>query len=79
MNYKELYQDKLVSAKAVAERIEDGWTVCTDIAAAIPPAIVNALGEEAKAGKKKGLRCIPCLIFHRFHFWKKKRQPGSVL
>ena len=55
MNYKELYQEKLVPAKAVAERIENGWTVCTDIAAAIPPAIVNALGEEAKAGRKKGI------------------------
>ncbi len=76
MNYKELYQEKLVPAKAVAERIEDGWTVCTDIAAAIPPAIVNALGEEAKAGRKKGITLHTLLDLSPFSFLEEEAAAG---
>ena len=76
MNNKELYQEKLVSAKAVAERIQDGWTVCTDIATAIPPAILNALGEEAKAGNKKGITLHTMLDLSPYSFLEEEAAAG---
>lgn len=45
MNYNEIYHQKLMTPALVAEKVESGWTCCTDIAAAIPPALMNALGE----------------------------------
>ena len=76
MDNKELYQEKLVSAKAVAERIQDGWNVCADIAAAMPPAILNALGEEAKAGNKKEVKLHTMLDLSPYTFLEEEAAAG---
>lgn len=44
-----------MTAEDIASRIKDGDSCVTDIAAAIPPAILNALAERAASGKVQGI------------------------
>ena len=46
-----LYQEKLRTPAEIAAEIGDGWCCCADIAAAIPPGILNALGSRAAEGR----------------------------
>ena len=55
MDYKSEYRKKLLGADGVASMIGSGWTCVTDAAAAIPPAILEALGRRAEAGDVKDL------------------------
>lgn len=55
MDFKQLYRERRHSPAEIAARIGDGWSCCTDIAAAIPPGIVNALGRRAAAGEIHGV------------------------
>lgn len=51
MDYQDLYRQRLVSPESIAGQVQSGWACCADIAAAIPPKIMNALGQRAKAGE----------------------------
>ncbi len=55
MGYEDEYRKRLTTADGVAAMIESGWTCVTDAAAAIPPAILEALGRRAGAGDVKDL------------------------
>ena len=55
MDHKSEYRKKLLGADGVASMIGSGWTCVTDAAAAIPPAILEALGRRAEAGDVKDL------------------------
>lgn len=55
MEFDTIYQEKLCTPAEIASQIGDGWSCCTDIAAAIPPGIVNALGRRAAAGHVHGV------------------------
>ncbi len=57
MNHQDqkLYEQKKTTAEAVAARIRSGWNCYTDISAAIPPAIMEALGKRAAEGKIHGV------------------------
>ncbi|MGI6212409.1 MAG: acetyl-CoA hydrolase/transferase family protein [Anaerovoracaceae bacterium] len=50
---KKLYQQKLMTPDQIADQIQDGWRLCTDLAAAIPTAIVKALAKRLEAGGVK--------------------------
>lgn len=54
MGVTELYKEKLTVPEEIAARIQDGWQCCTDIAAAVPPSLMDAVGERAAAGKLHG-------------------------
>ena len=56
MDLEKLYQEKRCTPEEIAAQIEPGWSCCTDIAAAIPPAIVNALGRRAASGELRDVR-----------------------
>lgn len=43
MTFQSQYKSKLTSPEVIASQIQPGWSCCTDIGAAIPPAILNAL------------------------------------
>lgn len=45
------YGRRRTTPDGIAAQIRDGWTVCTDIAASVPPAILEALGDRAAAGE----------------------------
>ena len=55
MNVNALYQQKIQSPDALAAQISDGWSCCTDIAAAIPASIVDAIGVRAAAGELRNV------------------------
>lgn len=69
MNYQAEYQKRLSSPEAIAQQIQPGWSCCTDIGAAIPPALMDALGRRAEEGGLDGvtlhtmldLRPLACL------------------
>ena len=51
LEFKAIYREKLTTAEAIAAQVESGWSCCTDIAAAVPPALMSALGTRAAAGE----------------------------
>ena len=55
MNYREEYLKKLTTPSLIVEQVQSDWTCCTDIAAAIPPALMNALGARAAGGALPGV------------------------
>lgn len=56
MNIQDLYQQKKRSPEEIVQEVGDGWNCAADIAAAIPPAIMNALGKASDAGAFRGVR-----------------------
>lgn len=55
MGYETEYREKLRSSEEVASQVRSGWSCCTDIAASIPPALLEALGQRAQAGELTGV------------------------
>ena len=55
MGYETEYLEKRRSPEEVAARVQSGWSCCTDIAASIPPALMEALGQRAQAGELTGV------------------------
>ena len=56
MNYKEIYQSKLMSIGDAAAKVENGWMIGMDAAAAHPAALVSAIAARAKAGEISGVK-----------------------
>ena len=55
-DYSKLYQEKLTTATEVAARVQSGWMLGMDAAAAHPTALITALAERAKAGELNGVK-----------------------
>lgn len=51
MSVHEEYLQKRTAPEGIAGRIGSGWSCCTDIAGAIPSALLDALGQRAAAGE----------------------------
>ena len=56
MNYKEIYRSKLMSIGDAAAKVENGWMIGMDAAAAHPAALVSAIAARAKAGEISGVK-----------------------
>ena len=56
MDVNSLYAQKLCAAEDIAAQVESGWQCFADIAAAAPPAILNALGRRAAAQQLRDVR-----------------------
>lgn len=61
MDLKELYLKKRMSAGDIASQIGSGECVHTDLAAAIPPGIIQALAKRAKSGEVKDVKLYTSL------------------
>ena len=55
MGYEGEYTEKRRSPEEIAAQVQSGWSCCTDIAASIPPALMEALGQRAQAGELTGV------------------------
>lgn len=55
-NYSEQYKSKLTSAEAIAKQIDSGWVCSTDMAAGIPYALLNTIGERIMKDGIRGVR-----------------------
>lgn len=56
MEFQKLYQNKLTTAGQIARQVQPGWTCASDIGAANPVGILNALGKRAAAQELSGIR-----------------------
>ena len=66
MDIQALYQEKRQTPAEVAGHIRSGWSCCADIAAAIPPAILGAMAEEAEKGRLHDIRLNTLLDLQPF-------------
>lgn len=55
MEHQTHYQEKRKTPREIAAQVKPGWSCCTDIAVAIPPAIMAAVGERAARGELGGV------------------------
>ncbi len=55
-DFGKLYQEKLSTARELAGRVEDGWLIGTDAAAAYPQGILNALCQRAREDEIRDVR-----------------------
>ena len=72
-----LYLQKLTSAEKIAEQIESGWTIGTDLATGIPTGIMHCVGELAEAGAFDGVTLHTML--HLTPFMKITEQSAAHL
>ena len=56
MDYKAIYANKLMSLGDAAAKVESGWMIGMDAAAAHPAALVSAIAARAKAGEISGVK-----------------------
>lgn len=56
MDYKAIYVNKLMSLSDAAAKVESGWMIGMDAAAAHPAALVSAIAARAKAGEISGVK-----------------------
>ena len=56
MDYKAIYENKLMSIADAAAKVESGWMIGMDAAAAHPAALVSALAARARAGEISGVK-----------------------
>ncbi|MGM9606870.1 MAG: acetyl-CoA hydrolase/transferase family protein [Oscillospiraceae bacterium] len=54
MDIHALYENKLTSPEYIAAQIQPGWSCCSDLGTANPPAILSALGARAAEGALTG-------------------------
>ena len=76
MEPKELYQEKLRTPEEIAAQIENAWSCCTDIAAAIPSGLLNALGSRAAAGGMRGITLHTLLDLSSMHIFDREAARG---
>lgn len=55
MQCQEEYRRKICTPEQIAMQVENGWVCCTDIAAAIPTALMDAIGVRAISGRLKNV------------------------
>lgn len=56
MEHQAEYKKRLTSPEGIADLVEPGWSCCTDIAVAVPPAILDALGRRVADGQVKDVK-----------------------
>lgn len=56
MNIREAYESKKLAPDEIAQLVQSGWSCATDIAASIPPALMDALGRRAQAGELESVK-----------------------
>ena len=61
MGYEQEYADKRRTPEEIAAQIGPGWQCCTDIAASIPPALMDALAVRAQQGGVEGVT-LPTML-----------------
>ncbi|MDO5715924.1 MAG: acetyl-CoA hydrolase/transferase C-terminal domain-containing protein [Tissierellia bacterium] len=68
MDFTNLYQEKLMDAKNIAEQIQDHWICGMDIAAAIPTTLANAIAQAGKENKFKDVTMHTLLDITKLDF-----------
>lgn len=70
MNYKELYQQKLIGAEKIVDQIQDNWVCGIDIAGSVPSSLSNEIAKAAKENKFKNVQMHMSLDITPLEFLK---------
>jgi len=76
MNYKDIYNEKKHTAEQVASMIQDDWVCCTDLAAAMPVELLDALGKRSASGLVRNLRLNCSLDIEPMYALHEDAYPG---
>lgn len=76
MGYEREYLEKRRCPEEVAAQVQSGWSCCTDIAASIPPALIEALGQRAQAGELTGVTLHTMLDLWPMSVLRPEASPG---
>jgi len=70
MKFTNLYQEKLISPREIAEQIQSNWICAMDIAGAIPTALANEIAVVAKEGKFENVTMHSLLDITKVDFFQ---------
>lgn len=76
MSYEQAYADKRRTPEEIAAQIGPGWSCCTDIAASIPPALMDALAVRAQQGGVEGVTLHTMLDLSPMRMFGPEGTPG---
>ncbi len=79
MDYQKLYSQKKVYPQDIAGYIQDGWVCCTDIAASIPPAIMEAIYERSCSGSMQHVTLHTMLDLRPFGLFKHPEEVKGIV
>lgn len=77
-NYEALYQSKRTTAENIAARVENGWLIGMDAAAAHTDAIMSALAERAAKDELRGVRIQTLLDVYPLAFYADEGLKGKL-
>lgn len=76
--YRKLYKQKLATAEALAERVESGNVVCSDITLAQPSGLLNALAQHVKKDGLTGVKQHTVLDVYPYEMYQNADLLGSL-
>ena len=76
--YRKLYKQKLATAEALAERVESGTVVCSDITLAQPSGLLNALAQHVKKDGLTGVKQHTVLDVYPYEMYQNADLLGSL-
>ncbi|MBQ8216663.1 MAG: 4-hydroxybutyrate--acetyl-CoA CoA transferase [Oscillospiraceae bacterium] len=77
-DYISIYNSKLMSARQVAECVENGWVIGTDAGAAQPVSLFTALAERAYNDGLSGVKVHIMLDVYPFEFYADSQLNGKI-
>lgn len=77
-DFKKLYEARKTTAQELAARVEDGWLIGMDAAAAQTPAIISAIAERAGQDQLRGVKVQTLLDVFPLEFYADKSLYGKM-
>lgn len=77
-DFTQLYREKLMSAQQIAQQVENGWAIATDVGAAQPVSLLSALAERAYKDELSGVKVHVMLDVYPFEFYADPALNGKI-
>lgn len=77
-DFTQLYREKLMSPQQIAQQVQSGWNIVTDVGAAQPVCVISAIAERAYKDEVKGVRVNTMLDVYPFEFYADSALNGKL-
>ena len=77
-DFTQLYREKLMSPQQIAQQVQSGWDIVTDVGAAQPVCVISAIAERAYKDEVKGVRVNTMLDVYPFEFYADSALNGKL-
>lgn len=77
-DFTQLYREKLMSPQQIAQQVQNGWVIGTDVAAAQPVCLLSALAERAYKDELSGIKVHIMLDVYPFEFYADPALNGRI-